>query len=153
MLLIVFALTALASDWDSCADALNRLRHAARNATDKANDVKAKYDEFENCKNYPEIYDYMRDRCRSKASEYRNAVSDLESELSTVSSRIKSVQYSCGYDFGASTSRLLPGKETSGNRLCDLLRSYKGEVPFDDLMNACLKSLSKTDCQKCLGEK
>jgi hypothetical protein len=40
-----------AADWYSCADDLDSLRRAARDASDAASDVKSKAEELENCKN------------------------------------------------------------------------------------------------------
>ncbi|MBU2227408.1 MAG: hypothetical protein KJ936_07035, partial [Proteobacteria bacterium] len=83
------------TDWYSCADDLDRLRRAARDAADVANDVKSKADDFENCKRFPDIYDLIQDRCRGKAYDYQSALSNLESELNTVDRRIRSVSSSC----------------------------------------------------------
>ena len=169
---------ASAADWDSCADDLDRLRRAARDAADKANDVKSKSDdvkskseEFENCKRYPDMYDLLRDRCRSKASDYQsaqsdyrsalsdyqNALSDLESELGTVDSRIRSVRSSCGYALGTtgSPSFSQPQPSGSGNPACALYRNYKGKLPLETLLKTCTQSqsMSEAECKKCLADK
>lgn len=89
-------LPSFASDWNSCADELDRLRRASRDATDAANEVKSKADELENCKQYPDMYDDHGDGCSSKASDYRSALGTLKSELDTVNRRIKSVSSYCG---------------------------------------------------------
>lgn len=142
-----------AANWDSCADDLDRLRRAARDATDKANDVNTKADEFENCKNYPDMYDLMRDRCRSKASDYQSALSDLESELGTINSRIRSVQASCDFNLESTSSQRYSRSQppSSGNRTCDLYRSYVGKLPMKMLLESCAKTISEAECGKCLG--
>ena len=103
----------LAGDWSSCADDLDRLRRASRDASEAAERTESAKQEFEdkreelqNCVNYPDIYDLMRDQCQSvrwdyesAKSEYESALSDLESELSTVEHRIRSVEWSCGVSF------------------------------------------------------
>jgi hypothetical protein len=146
--------SAFSADWDSCADDLDRLRRAARDATDAANEIKSKADEFENCKSYPDIYDLMRDRCRSKAYDYQSAASTLENELSTVDSRVRSVSSSCGIDMSstgaASTAR--PRTPGSGNRMCDMYRSYKNKLPLATLIETCTKSMSEAECRKCLSQ-
>lgn len=152
LLTVVVTSAVLAADWDSCADDLDRLRRATRDAADKASDVKSKAEEFENCRRYPDVYDLWRDGCRSKGSEYQSAVRDLESELSTVDSRIRSVRFSCGYDLGSTASPRLHSPET-GNQVCDLYRSYLGRLPLDALLKTCLRSMSETDCRKCLTGK
>lgn len=139
---------AVAADWDSCADDLDRLRRAARDASDKANEVRSAADDLESCRRYP-ANEY--DRCASKASYYRSAVSDLESELSTVDSRIRSVNASCATALGGSAStRTLPQPST-GNRACDLYRSYLDKLPLESLVKACTKSMPEADCRKCLA--
>lgn len=145
--------TASAANWDSCTDDLDRLRRAARDATDKASDVKTKAEEFENCNRYPDIYDLMRDRCRSKASDYQSALSDLESELGTVDSRIRSVRSSCGFDLGltGSPSYSRPEPPSSGNRTCDIYKGYKGKLPMKTLLETCARTMSEAECGKCLS--
>ena len=149
--------TGSAADWGSCADDLDRLRRAARDAADKANDVKSKSEEFENCKRYPDVYDLLGDRCRSKASDYQSALSELESELGTVDSRIRSVRSSCGYDLGTTGSPSLSQPQPSGsrNRYCALYRSYKGKLPLETLLETCTQSqsMSEAECKKCLADK
>jgi hypothetical protein len=142
-------------DWDSCAQNLDRLRRASRDAVDAANDVKSKAEEYENCKRYPNIHDLMRDRCQSKAWSYENALRTLESALVTVDSRIRSVSSSCGYDLTSigSAPYSQPNPPSSTNRLCDLFRSYKDRLSPDTLFNICTQSMPESDCRKCLGEK
>ena len=138
---------ASSADWDSCADDLARLGRASRNAADAANDVKSKADDFESCKRNPDFYDFMRDGCRSKAYDYQSATSTLESELSTVDSRVRSVSLSCGMNL--SSRRRVP---SSGNQMCDLIRSYKNRLPLETLIKSCTQSMSEAECRKCLSQ-
>jgi hypothetical protein len=163
----IFVPAASATDWDSCADDLDRLRRAARDAADKANDVKSKseevkstLDDFENCKRYPETYDLLRDGCRSKASDYRSAlsdyqsaVSDLQSELETVKRRMRSVDSSCEYPLGSTDSLLHLDASGSENQYCALYRRYKSKLPLATLMKNCTQSMSEAECKKCLADK
>jgi chromosome segregation ATPase len=105
ILIFIYIPFAQASDWSSCADDLDRLRRAARDASDLAQQVELAKQEFEskkreleNCLNYPETYAFMRDRCQSlrwgyesALSRYKSELSNLESELNTIESRIRSV--------------------------------------------------------------
>jgi hypothetical protein len=145
---------AFSADWDSCADDLDRLRRAARDATDVANDVKSKADDFENCKRYPDTYDLMQDRCRSKAYDYQSALSNLESELNTVDRRVRSVSSSCGIDLSSigTPSYQKPRTPSSGNRICDIYRSYMNKVPLETLIKTCTQSMSEAECRKCLAQ-
>lgn len=140
-----------AADWDSCADDLDRLRRAAADASDAANDVKSAAEEFENCKHYPDMYDHMRDRCRSMRYDYQSALSNLESELSTVDSRVRSVSSSCAIELSSIGSSTLRAP-SSGNRKCDLYRSYKNRLPITTLMKTCTQALSEAECNKCLNQ-
>jgi hypothetical protein len=108
-----FPFCAYGEDWRDCADELDRLRRAARHASEAAEEaasakeeVENKKDELQNCLNWPDTFDLMDDNCQnlrwdydSALSDYRYKLSNLESELSTVESRIRSVQWSCGYEF------------------------------------------------------
>lgn len=141
---------AVSADWSSCADDLDRLRRAAGDAADAAEQTKSKAEELENCRRYPDTYDLMRDRCRSYASDYDSEVSSFQSEMDDVDRRIRDASDSCSVDIGASsgTTRARP---SSGNRLCDLYRRYKGRLPDAQLLQTCRQSLSADDCKKCLA--
>lgn len=144
--------SAFSGDWNSCAYDLDRLRRATRDAADVANDVKSKAEEFDRCKRYPDVYDLMGDRCRSKAWDYQRALRSLETALITVDSHIRSVNSSCGYKLTSigppSYSQIItPGP---GEHLCDLFRSYKERVPLETLFKICTQSMSEADCKKCL---
>jgi len=142
------------TDWYSCADDLDRLRRAARDAADIANDVKAKADDFENCKRFPDIYDLIQDRCRGKAYDYQSALSNLKSELNTVDRRIRSVSSSCGMvtSLMETHSSAEPGTPSSGNPLCEVYRSYKNRLPMETIMKICSKSMSEAECRSCLSQ-
>jgi len=155
--------SAHATNWSSCADELDRLRRAARDATDVAQEVESakqelesKKNDLENCLNYPNIYDLMHDRCRSRRWDYDSALdnykshlNNLESELSTVESRIRSVQWSCDYQFSLSLpSGTLPKKDP-----CSVYQNYKNKLPSATLLEICKKSMTEDECKKCLDIK
>jgi hypothetical protein len=151
---MVFASFVNSADWSSCADDLDRLRRAARDAADVASEVKSKAEEFENCKTYPDTHDLLGDRCRSQAYDYQSKLDDLKSELSTVASRVRSVNSSCGTDLPRIGRPAVSGPTvpSSGNRLCDLYRSYKDKLPSEVLLKSCTQSMSEADCRKCIGQ-
>lgn len=146
----------LAVDWDSCADDLDRLRRASRDASDVANDVKSKTDDFENCRRFPDVYDLLRDRCQSKRWDYQSAMQSLKSELDTVDSRIRSVRLSCGYNLssieGPPTGLAPSPLRSQSDQLCELYRSYRGRLPMQNLLELCRKSISDAECRKCLAQ-
>lgn len=139
----------VAADWNSCADDLGRLRRAARDAADVAEQIKSKESDLENCRRFPNTFDLMRDSCKSYASDYESEVSSLQSELDTVESRVRDVSYSCGVDLGSVRSSA--ARPSSGNQLCDLYRRYKGRLPDSKLLQTCKKSMPEQDCRKCLA--
>ena len=151
---VFLPILAISANWDSCADDLDSLRRAARDAADAANGVKSKSDDFENCKRYPDIYDLMRDRCRSKAYDYQSVLSNLEGELNTVNRRVRSVSSSCGMDLSAigTPSYAKPKIPGSDNPMCDMYRSYRKKLPLKTLIKTCAQSMSEAECRKCLGQ-
>jgi hypothetical protein len=154
-LVAIIISVACAADWSSCADDLDRLRRASRDAADAAEQVKSKSDELESCRQFPEVYDLLRDRCRSYAWDYQSAVSALSSELSTVDSRVRSANLSCGYElstFGPpAAKRGSDQRGTPAARLCALIQSYRGRIPDDQLVQLCAGSMPETECRKCLS--
>jgi len=165
-LVTILLLTTLsgAEDWSSCQDDLDRVKRAAQEASDaaeeldsKAREVEDKRSELQNCLTYPSMYDVWRDRCQSQRREYDYARQDyiskkreLESELSTLESRLRSVQSSCGYtfSFGGGPGRLPPSQKQAG--FCTLLQSYKGKMSAATLLDICLKSMTEDECRSCL---
>jgi hypothetical protein len=97
--------------------------------------------------------DLMGDRCRSKAYDYQSALSNLESELSTVDSRVRSAYSSCGIDISSSGKPASkPKASSSGNQMCDLYRSYKNKMPLEMLLKTCGQSMPEVECRKCLTQ-
>ena len=150
-------------DWSSCADDLDRLRRASRDASEAVERAESARQEFEdkreelqNCINYPDIYDLMQDQCQSLRWDYESAKSDyesalynLQSELSAVESRIRSVEWSCGVSFSRTTggaTQLKPKKEGD----CSVFRSLIGKLPINTILDYCKKYMSESECKKCL---
>lgn len=146
--------TAVAADWNSCADDLDALRRASSDASDSATEVRSKADAYDRCRRYPDVTDINNDGCRSQANAYRSAVTRFQGDLDTVNRRGRAVGGTCSVDPAvllspAASSR--PGQSPS-ERLCAMIRDYRGRLPEQDLMKACLQSLSDSECRKCLGQ-
>jgi hypothetical protein len=147
---------AQAADWSTCANELDRIRRSARDASDIANDVNSKAEEFQNCRRYPDMYDFMRDKCQSKGWDYQNALSSLKSELDTLDRRIRSASSSCGYSLSsieqgvAGPARAAPGNRNEG--LCEVYRPYRDKLPLANLLELCRKQMSDAECRKCLAK-
>jgi hypothetical protein len=139
---------ASAIDLGSCADDLDRLRRAASDATDKANDAKTKQEELQTCKNDSYSYDRNYDGCRSKASYFQSAAGDLKSELDTIDSRLRSIRSSCGYDL-----TMRQRDPSTGDEYCDMIRGYRKRLPYQNLVAICSQSMAEDDCRKCLAFK
>lgn len=151
-LVVLFGSSLHAADWDSCADDLDRLRRAARDATEVAERVKSAAEDLENCRRDPRFYDTPGDRCSSKSSDYESEASTLSSELDTVSRRVRDVGYSCDMQVGGGL-RTVPPVRSSGNQMCDVMRRYVGRLPEATLIETCKKSMSEADCRKCISSK
>ena len=144
-LLMLFHGQVLAADWDNCSYELDRLRRAAANASDAATTAGSKEDDLEDCRNFPDIYDFFRDGCRTRVNDYRSALSTLNGELSALDSRIRSVASSCG-------GSTVPQRPSSGNRFCDLYRSYAGTLPRETILKVCTQDMPEADCRTCLEQ-
>jgi hypothetical protein len=111
---------------------------------------KSKSSELENCRNFPDSFDLMRDRCRSLISDFESDVSNLRSELDNTDRRVRNVNNSCDVNIGSLRGTAPTGRAT-GNKMCDVYRSYKGKLPVETLVQACAKSMSGDECKKCLS--
>lgn len=131
-----------ATDWSSCA---------ARDASDAAQQVESEKDELENCLNDPDTYDLMGDRCQSYRWDYNSARGNLESELNTVESRIRSVQWSCDFQF--SITPPTGGLKVPGKDSCNTYQYFKDKIPIATLLETCKKSMTEDECKKCLDIK
>jgi hypothetical protein len=152
MLMIMNALLAAAValpsgglDWSSCGDELDRLRRAARDAAEKANEIDAKEDEYESCRNDLETFDLLGDGCRSARHFYESAIANFQTELDTVERRMRAVASSCGLG----RAPAVPGRP-SADPVCDVYKSYQGQLSMPLLMETCLKSQPEAFCRKCL---
>jgi chromosome segregation ATPase len=79
-----------AVDWADCNSELDRLRRAARDASDNASEVESAKSEYESCR------DERRRDCSSERSQYEGELQGFTSELDTVVSRYKGALSSCG---------------------------------------------------------
>jgi hypothetical protein len=154
-----------AQDWSSCASDLDDLRRRADDASTAAEDANQKQrrfksaeDELRQCRQYPQVYDLMRDRCQSKASDldstrsfYRSSLETLRSSLDDVDSKIRSAASSCGFDLGRvlGPPPAVPAGVRSPERCAVYLR-YKGRLPQQSLLDLCSKQMTLDECKKCL---
>ena len=171
-LLYISIQNAHSAEWSTCASDLDDLRRAADDANDAveiAERVRREYedkkDELENCLQFPDVYDLLRDRCQSYRWEFQSARDDyqsrlrsLESELSDVDSKVRSVSDSCRYDVGSvavpSTRQRSPAtRGSTGQSIpawCRVFRQYKGRLPRENLLAVCTKSHSHNECVSCI---
>ena len=156
-----------AVDFSDCADALDRLGRAARDASESAEETESEErdfeyarDEYESCRTYPEMYDFLEDGCRGKyqeaewaRSEFESAIDDLQDALDSVDRRIRSVSSSCGDQY---LGKPIPGVMHENQRMCvdirGLARMFRKSGPLpDDFLKICVGSMSEAECKACIA--
>jgi hypothetical protein len=88
----------------------------------------------------------------------QSALSDLESKMDDLDSRLHSVQSSCGYEFSINRMSSLEAaqhrQEAARRRLC---ASYKGFIGLgmtpDNVLQMCKANMDVQWCKVCLGLK
>ncbi len=147
LIALLFPLAGHAADRDSCADSLDSMKRALRDANDKADEAKDQHRAWKSCKDsLSSGYDSDGDRCDSKASRLRSADGDLNSELSTLDRKYRSVQSDCS----APESRAASVPKT-GDEHCDIYRGSLGQMGYPTLLNLCKQYMPEEECGKCLG--
>src|SRR5688500_7070262 len=155
-----------AQDWSSCSSDLDGLRRASSDAESSANLAESAQRRFDNarhelskCLASPEVFDLLRDGCKSKRSDLefaqsslRSSVSNLQSSLSDVDSRIRLVNSSC-----RSGVALRPPRQPLGaqkpNPLCEAVSQIRGQLSERDIMETCTRHMSEAECRKCYNAK
>jgi hypothetical protein len=143
---------------DSCHDDLDQVRKAASDASEAAEEAKSKFEEFDDCKRDPDVYDLLHDGCRSHRDDYESAQSDLESKMDDLDGRLRSVQDSCGYDFTINRMSALEASqhrlEVSQRRFCGSIRKFVtlGVSP-NQALQICKANGDEQFCKACLGMK
>lgn len=145
-------------DLDSCHDDLDRLRRAASDASDQAENADSKRTDFQNCKRDPDVYDLLGDGCRRRSGDYQSALDDLESKMDDLDTRLRSVQSSCGYEFSINRMSSLEAaqrrQEAAQRRLCVSFRGFLGlGMSPNSVLQMCEKNMDAQWCKACLGLK
>lgn len=154
-----------AQDWSSCASDLDDLRRRADDASTAAQDVdqkqrrfKSAEEEVRQCRQFPQIYDLLRDGCQTKRyeldsarSSYRISLDSLRGSLDDVDAKIRSAGSSCGFDL----TRVLGPSPTVPNGVrspeqCAIYLRYKGRLPKQSILEVCSKQMPLDECRKCL---
>jgi hypothetical protein len=142
-------------DWDTCHDDLDRSRRAASDASDAAEYVKSKKEDFEQCQSDRETYDLMGDGCQSRRSDYSSAVSDYDSKMDDFDSRLRDVQSSCGYDFTINRMSPLEASkqrmDSANQRLCASYRNFMPLLTPENVVKLCKAQMQEEWCKSCLG--
>jgi len=146
------------ADWYDCESQFNSLKRASGNAAYSASEAQSALDNLENakqeledCRDYPESYDYYGDHCQSQKydyesakSDYESAVDSVQSDIDTLESKMRRVKSSC-VDTELGYSRAV--------NWCKILISLKGKQPPEKLLNICLIKMTAAQCKICLGLK
>ena len=147
---------AIGSDWSTCSSNLDDLRRASRDASDIAAELDRTAGELRNCRNFPSTYDWAKDGCRNKISDYNSKLSSLKGELDTVSRRSRYVASACGNEMTSLDqvpNQISPASSNRENYLCSAVRQNKGTLPDKDLISICKQYMSESECKKCLQTK
>ncbi len=146
--MLIFPPLAGAADRESCAGSLDGMKRALRDANDKADEAKDQHRAWKACKeSLSSGYDSDGDRCEAKASRLRSADGDLNSELSTLDRKYRSVKSDCS----APDSRAGASVPKTGDEHCDVYRAYLGQMGYPTLLNLCKQYMPEDECGKCLG--
>ncbi len=144
----------LAADWSSCASDLDDVHSASDYASDAAReaheaqeDVESKRSDLESCSSDCDI---ERSDYEDANSELADKVDALEGELSTLDSRIRDASASCEYELGASAA-IEPHPKSKSSSPCAIYQRYKGRLPLETILKVCSRSMSESECRKCLG--
>ena len=164
--LLLLSANSYAQDWSSCASELDSLRRRASDASSVAQDMEYKHgrlksaeNDLRQCLSAPQVFDLLRDGCRSKRSDYESAKSayasqldSLKSRLDDVDSKIRNVSGSCGIDLSRTLGPppTVPAGVKSPEQCAVYLR-YKGRLPAQALLDTCSKQMSLEECRKCLN--
>ncbi|MEX8499233.1 hypothetical protein [Leptothrix ochracea] len=164
--LLLTCLGLRAQDWSSCASDLDYLRRQSEQASSLAEEIDSKHkrlksaeNELQQCLSAPQIFDLLRDGCRSKRFEYESAKSNYKvrldffrGSLDNVDSKIRSVSNSCGLELTRSvgTSPTVPAGVKKPER-CAIYLRYKDRLPAQALLDTCSKQMPAEECRKCLN--
>lgn len=156
----------MAQDWDGCSSDLDSLRRRASDASSVASDTADKSKRFKdaeselrNCRQFPQVYDLLRDGCSFKRNEYESAksnyqsqISSLKSSLDDVDSKVRDASGSCGYELTRVNGPAPTIPEGVQNKeSCAIWLRYKSRLPIATLVDGCAKTTPIDQCRKCLG--
>ena len=151
------------------ADEAERVKSQHDELESKASEVRSKADDVRSAASWLQLCRGGNRDCSMERWRYNSALSDYESaksaheyaksnfesaknslqgDLDTVSSRVRSAESSCEYDLGSGRMATFRGPPT--DRLCAVLRRFKGKMSDQALMDTCKKSKSEEECKRCL---
>ena len=166
----LFGLPAASQDWSDCASELDALRRraadassAAEEAEDKKRRAETARQELQQCLQFPQVYDFMRDSCNSKRLELQSALDDykrqlreLEDGLNDVDSKVRGSASACSMELSrvVGPAPTIPAGVLPGNKdACALYLRYKGRLPATaSLLQTCSKQIGDSQCRLCLGQ-
>lgn len=138
-------------DLESCHDDLDTLRRRASDASDAAEEAHSKFEEFDDCRRDPGVYDLLGDGCQSYRTDYKTALGELESAMDDLDTPVHSAQDSCGYEF---TVNRMTSLEAAKQRLCaSYLRFRNSGMAPTAVLQMCNTHMSDDWCKACIGLK
>lgn len=136
-------------DWEDCQGDLEQTKQVADDASDAAEDVHSKLEDFDECRENPDVYDLLQDGCKSKKDDYESALDDFRDKMDDLDTQVQSIQSSCGYEF---TVNRMSASEAAQERLCSSYRKFLmlGMTPAT-VLQQCKQHMNEPWCQSCLG--
>ena len=126
----------VALDWSSCTVALEGLgkrskdaSNASTQAASASEELEEARDDLERCREYPDIYDLLRDNCRSKQWDLDSAESSMESAAQEAVIQFRRVRSALGDAANACEVDLAmapPLTTLSPQGKCERLRLLRG---------------------------
>jgi hypothetical protein len=150
-----------AVDWSSCTGALEGLTKRSKEAgsastvaASAAEDLKEAKDDLERCRMYPDVYDLLRDNCRSKEWDLDSAESRMQSAAQEAVTQFRRLRSALGDAANACEVELTiapPLTTLSPQGRCERLRLLRGQLSAQFLSDYCSTLMSQQECEICLG--
>lgn len=160
--ILLCPLPGICVDWAACSLDLGHLLGVVEEAEAAVQDAQYAREEYEsaledleNCRNFPEIYDFLDDGCQSQLSDVEDAESEYEWVASEAEARFEDLRSVLGYVELSCEINLTGFYQPSASdhqRKCEIIKSYESKLSSETLRAFCLTRMSEEECDRCLKE-
>lgn len=137
-------------DWEGCQDDLDQAKQTAEDGSEAAEEVHSKLNDFDECRENPDVYDLMQNGCKSQRDDYQSALDDFRDKMDDLDAKVRSIQGSCEYEF---TLNRMSGTDAAQQRLCS---SYRKLVTLgispNNILQQCKQHMDEQWCKTCLSQ-